>query len=152
MWGSVSQTVPPSISVFKRSFGVCLVFFPWGERGWMKVWLICMNTRALTSKYTLSLPCQREWAPPKPINTVVSKGMNQHVFKSKTAMKDCISSVPRTCQTSEEIKHLTLFIPIIAPQETFLSLFLPLGFQRCHKAWGDLCYISVLFIDFWPSA
>lgn len=49
-------------------------------------------------------------------------------------MKDCISSVPGTCQTTEEIKHLTLFIPNIAPQETFLSLFLPLGFQRCHKA------------------
>lgn len=85
-------------------------FFPWqrvnqGVAG-------CMNTRALTSKYTLSLPAN-ESGLPKPINTVVSKGMNQHVFKSKTTMKDCISSVPRTCQTSEEIKHLTLFIPII---------------------------------------
>lgn len=55
---------------------------------------------------------------------------------------------PGSCQPSEEIKHLTLFIPSIVPQETFLSLVLPLGFQRRHGAQGDLCYISVLFIDF----
>lgn len=62
------------------------------------------------------------------------QGMNQHVLKSKTATKGCIRSVPGTCQTTGEAEHLTLFIPNIAPQGTLLSLFLPLGFQRCHKA------------------
>lgn len=98
------------------------------------MWPICINTTILPPEYTLISSLPMDVGAPKPINTVVSKGMNQHVFKSKTAMKDCIRSVPRTCQTTEEIKHLTLFIPNIAPQETFLSLFLPLGFQRCHKA------------------
>lgn len=79
------------------------------------------------SKPSYNIPRANLFALPQTI-LVLGWGMNQHVFKSKADRKDCISSVPRSCQSPEEIKGVTPSSLTLLHKRHFCHYFCHLAF------------------------